>query len=289
MLSRVIELCCVVIVLLAGLLVAGGSAFGQETSSGRCGGPFAGEGVLHSNGLDRHYRVHVPPRISGHDLPLIIALHGRGSTGAALERESGLSGIHAIVAYPQALPGVDGQAAWQGAPYSSSVDDVAFVASLIDHLDRLWCVDDARVHVVGLSNGGGLAAMLGCRLADRLAGYATVAGAFYPEAGGCSPARPVLAVNLHGANDQVVPYEGNPAKGQPAVQGWLRQRAALNGCGDRMREWRQYGVEAQRWASCARGAAVTHYRVVDGGHEWPKHINTAGLIWASLARAGAAV
>ncbi|GAB3293575.1 PHB depolymerase family esterase [Parasphingorhabdus pacifica] len=249
-----------------------------------CGGSFTGTGTLRSGGVERSYRVHVPADAGRKVAPLVIGLHGRGSTGATMERTSGLSELDVIAVYPQALAGKDGQTAWQGAPYSSSVDDVSFINDLINHLEGRFCVDTTRVHAVGLSNGGGFAAMLGCRLSGRLAGYATVAGAFYPGGGDCTPTRPLPVVNVHGTGDRVVRYEGNPSKGQPPVQDWLRERAEHNRCRNEKEGTSHNDVETQRWTSCILGSAVTHYRIVGGRHEWPQHIDTAELIWSGLNR-----
>lgn len=239
-------------------------------------------GSLTSGGIERHYRAHIPPEYN-HDqpAPMLIGLHGRNSSAENLERSSGLSDLGQVVVYPQALVAPDGQTAWAGAPYSPEVDDVAFISDLIDHLDARLCIDPARVYAAGMSNGGGFSAMLGCRLADRLAGYVTVAGAFYPEAGACEPSRPLPLLNFHGTGDTVVPYEGNPDKGQPHIQSWMDERAALNGCqGREPMQTPAPGVELERWYGCA--APVEHYRLLGGAHEWPTTIDTAGLIWSFL-------
>lgn len=287
MLTRLLKLCGVVIVVLAGAVGWSGSALGQTAST--CGGSFTGTGTVRSGGVERSYRVHVPAEAGGKPAPVVIGLHGRGSTAAAMERISGLSALDAIAVYPQALPGKDGQAAWQGAPYSSAVDDIGFINDLLDQLNHRFCVDNTRVYSVGLSNGGGLAAMLGCHLSGRIAGYATVAGAFYPNGGDCDPSRPMPVVNVHGTADPIVRYEGNPAKGQPPVQDWLRERADHHRCHGKEERRQQAGVEVQRWTPCLLAASVTHYRVVGGGHEWPRRLDTAELIWSELTRARLAV
>lgn len=69
-----------------------------------------------------------------------------------------------------------------------ALDDVQFVADLLDDLRRALCVDPARVFVTGKSEGGGLTALPACRLPTRIAAFGTVSGAFYPGPAGIARA-----------------------------------------------------------------------------------------------------
>src|SRR5262249_61300856 len=69
--------------------------------------------------------------------------------------------------------------------------------------ERERCTDGRRIYVTGMSNGGFLASLLGCQLADRLAAVAPVAGA--RDLGDCVPARPMPILLLYGSADAVVP------------------------------------------------------------------------------------
>lgn len=247
------------------------------------------EGTLRSGGFERSYRVQIPPNYTPEKpSPTLIALHGRNSDAHEIAKYPGMSTLDAVVVYPQALVGPNGETAWSGAPYSPDVDDVAFIGDLLDRISRDFCVDTGRAYALGISNGGGLAAMLGCRLADRFAGYATIAGAFYPEAGECHPSRALPLINFHGTRDTVVPYNGDPAKGQPPIPQWLDQRAAINGCRTKAStETPAPNVERERWQSCA--APVEHYRIIEGGHGWPTQVDTSRVVWNFLTTTGTAV
>src|SRR5438067_13610754 len=56
----------------------------------------------------------------------------------------------------------------------AGIDDVAFVRSLIDFVGDQYGVDSSNVTATGISNGGFFAQVLGCRLADPLAGIVPV-------------------------------------------------------------------------------------------------------------------
>jgi polyhydroxybutyrate depolymerase len=224
-----------------------------------------------SGGLDRTYTVHLPahynPRKS---YPLVLSFHGHKRTSQYQEELSGFSALDAISVYPQGLVGTDGETAWTGAPYSAAADDVLLTSDLITKLQKTLCVDANRVFAAGKSNGGGFVGVLACRLASRIAAFAPVSGAFYPQGGACHPSRPVPILDFHGTADTTIPYTGNPEKGLPTIPGWLAAWSTRDGCRFGPVSWTPVkGVVAQKWLACERGATVEHYRVEGAGHVWP--------------------
>ena len=94
-------------------------------------------GVLTFGNLARTYVLHVPP---GPPAGLVINLHGAGMTGA---QQASLTNYNAVangfgfaVAYPDGidLSWADGRGA--SIPDRDRVDDVGFLAALIDRLSR---------------------------------------------------------------------------------------------------------------------------------------------------------
>ncbi|GAA4609548.1 carboxylesterase type B/predicted esterase [Actinoplanes octamycinicus] len=225
--------------------------------------------TLTSGGVQRSYRLHLPDGYR-QDRPtaLILSFHGRTRTAEYQEQLTGMSGLPAILVYPQGTVGNDGQPSWQGAPYSSGADDVQFTSDLITQLQRDLCVDPARVYATGKSNGGGFAALLACRLAGRIAAAAPVSGAFYPQGGACNPVRPVPIIDFHGGADTTIPYAGDATKGLPALPDWLAGWAGRSRCRAGARSSTPVaGVTRLAWPGCA--ADVVHYRVDALGHTWP--------------------
>ncbi|MFE2889347.1 alpha/beta hydrolase family esterase [Streptomyces sp. NPDC059272] len=228
--------------------------------------------TLTVGGLQRTYRVHVPATYTGiNPRSLILSFHGHGRTAAFQESLTQLSTVNALLVYPQGVTGTDGDTAWQGAPYSApGVDDIAFTRALITQLQSDLCVDPLKIYASGKSNGGGFAALVGCRLADRVAAVATVAGAFYPQGGTCQPQRPVPVLDFHGQADTTIPYNGDASKGLPSLPAWLAAWAQRDGCAATPQSSRvKPNVVHQVWSSCAGASTVEHYRIEDGGHVWP--------------------
>ena len=182
---------------------------------------------------------------------------------------------------------------WLGdplAPNSTTIDDRIFVSELLNHLTSTLCIDEKKVYAAGLSNGGGLTGLLMCdaELNRRFAAYATVAGAFYPDASlteglfqaECQPSlngRKLPYLNLHGLNDTVVAYDG--ANNQPPasipVHSWVEGWAKKNQCTSVPAVATVEGgtVTESRWACGSEESAVVH-RAIDGfGHGWPSKKN----------------
>ena len=232
----------------------------------------AGSSAKHSmvsGDLEREYILTLPEDYASRsDWPLIMAFHGRGSTGVEVEGYSRLSDLPAVVAYPfGAFPDdADPRRAWQGAPYSDpEVDDVAFAEDLIDSLDG------EQVFATGKSNGGGLALALACRIPDRITAAAAAAPALYPETReGCLEPSRAPSMIIHGTDDATIPYGGDPDRDLPDIEEWGRDLAKASRCRphpDRTRVGDD--VEYLSWSACPRGGETTVVSVEGGGHVWP--------------------
>lgn len=219
---------------------------------------------------DRSYRVHLPERFSATEYyPVVLYFTGKGTGSVDGERLANLNKLPAIAIYPQASTGKDGYFAWQGAPYSSGDDDVAFVDAMLDRVHSQLCVQRSHVYATGYSNGGGIVSLLSCKLPDRFAAFGIVAGAMYYPAGDCTPERPTPLINIHGDNDPIVPYKGSIVRKLPAIDSWVTERARDNGCALQPSiTYQGNGTYVTTWQFCRNGATVQNIRIQGGGHAW---------------------
>ena len=149
-------------------------------------------------GRERTYALHLPRAVAtGTALPLVLVFHGGGGEGKQMPALTGMNAIADREGFVAAYPdGIDRN--WNDGRYSQAIttqrfnlDDVGFVAALIDELAATLPIDRSRVFATGISNGGMFSQRLGCELADKVAAIAPVAGSL-PEllAPNCAPIPP---------------------------------------------------------------------------------------------------
>lgn len=234
----------------------------------------------YSGGYERSYLVHLPKNFSVHkSYPLILAFAGKGGSAASIEGYSRLDTLPAITVYPQALAGTDGALAWQGAPYSPAVDDVAFIRDVLDRIEGQLCVQKAHIFASGLSNGGGMSWVLSCSLSDRIAAFAMFAGAFYYPEDSCKPERPAAIINIHGDKDTIVPYTGSLTRKLPPIEDWIKQRAHNNGCKSPPTVTQSpFNTTVTTWTNCKNNATVRNILMHGSGHVWPQTLHINGRV-----------
>jgi polyhydroxybutyrate depolymerase len=246
--------------------------------------------TLPSGGAERWYLRHVPPAHDGAEpVPLVVDIHGyaEGAEAHVAQTQLGPFGDEHgfLTVTPQGLGDVP---RWDTQAGSA---DLAFIGELLDHVEETACVDESRVFVTGLSNGGMMTSAVACAYAERVAAVAPVAGLRRPD--GCEPGAPVPVVTFHGTADPFVAYDGGlgpaaarlpapdgsgrtlgdlgvePGGGEPSVPALAAAWAEGNGCeGSPDREAVADDVTRVTFP-CPPEGDVVLYRVDGGGHTWP--------------------
>jgi polyhydroxybutyrate depolymerase len=216
---------------------------------------------LEFEGATRSFLFTVPESYDGATpMPVIVSLHGAGSTADAQATGSGMALLAAERGYFALHPQADGDQTWNVA---SDSRDVRFILGLLDQMEANFPLDASRIFVAGLSNGAGLANRLACDHPDRVAGIAGIAGA-YDGGSDCSPAESVSVLAVHSLSDFVVPYQGAPPD-YPNVGEWAAEWADRNGCGEPGVTENDNGTISE-WTNCSSPVAL--YTLDLGGHTW---------------------
>jgi len=234
---------------------------------------------LQEGNQSRDFRVFRPASALKHP-GLVIVLHGADASGLQIERQSGFDAqadrLGWIAVYPEGY--ADG---WNpfGCCHHPGVDDVAFIADIIDKLTETDGIDATRVFVTGISRGGMMAYRLACELSSKLAAIAPVAGNM-ADAGGnannvdCRPDRPVSVLAIHGSDDPEIPIGGGRSRvvveevsyaPLTDVIAWWRQ---LDGCASYSAVALDGFVTRTTWA-CSQHSEVATVVVSGAGHTWP--------------------
>ena len=262
------------------VLVCFGVSFGAHASAS-LGVDTAG--VLPFGGLNRTYQLHVPAGVD-HPTGLVVNLHGAGMTGASQAAATHYNAVADrygfAVVYPDGIDmsWADGRGA--SVPDRQGVDDVGFLAALIDRLTHDYGIPPGRVFATGMSAGAFMTTRLACDRADVVAAIAPVSGTLGAGTR-CTPSRPVSVLETHGTADPVVPYDGGGmvGRGGPSdieaaptmVNGWRN----VDGCPGAPLEEVAGGVHRLTSGGCADGTEVVLVRIDGGGHVWPADASAA--------------
>ena len=251
----------------------------------------ADQQAIDFGGYKRHYAIEVPSAAqSKGPVPLVLVLHGAGGSGAlALDRyrwRDAAERDNFIAAAPDAMPAFPDRAAhfltnpryWndgssRGRPEHLQIDDIGFIAALIERLETTLPIDRRRIYVTGFSSGAGMTHRLGLELADRIAAIAPISGQAFGER---QPARPLPVLYLVGDQDPLTPLAGGPVRlpwggeqDHPPARNLPDTWARLDHCQS------PPGIETpapqlrlERWAHCAGSTEVLFYTVAGLGHEW---------------------
>lgn len=230
------------------------------------------------DGTERTYQLYLPSSASSDKIPLVVALHPLLLNGCQMQRLTGFDAIAEREGFAVAYPDGIGRR-WD--VVSGGDRDVKFIAALIDELIRQYNIDPARVYAAGASNGAMMCHQLACRIPDRLAAIATVMGTpSQTVLDECQCAKPMPVMIIHGTDDPIVPYAGEPGQFSLAsVAATAEFWAGRNGCAGEpsitpMPDTAPNDnttVDLIRYP-CADNAPVILYRVNGGGHTWPGNI-----------------
>jgi polyhydroxybutyrate depolymerase len=264
--------------------------------------------TLGLDGGTRTFSIHVPAGLDARrPAPLVLAFHGGGQNAWQFE---GFTHLHAksdaagfVLVEPDGTPALGpspipqpspdagvvlevwnaGNCCEYAATRNGNVDDVGFVAEMLDAVEAQICIDPRRVHATGFSNGGMLSHRLACEMSGRIASIVAVSGGSGatdydltpPQAlFACAPPRPVPVLHVHGTQDACYPFDGgwgplSLVTFEPVmttVEGWV----ARNGCGSGPPAVvSNNGAATCSLYPCPHQGDVELCTIDGGGHYWP--------------------
>ena len=257
-------------------------------------------------GLFREFIKYVPQSVNqnGESAPIVFVLHGYTSYDdwifnyANFQTQADEHGF--ILIYPQGSIYQPTQAThWNvgGWTSQSTTDDIDFIDSMIDYLDSNYLVNLNRIYSTGMSNGGFMSYVLACQLSHRIAGIASVTGSMTNETfDECDAKHPTAVMQIHGARDFTVPYEGN--NNMKPIDDVMEYWVNYNACnvmpseiiiedndGDGL------GGTLSVYADCMNDVSVQLYYLEGLGHQWPSiegtrvfDIDSASVIWEFFSK-----
>ena len=255
------------------------------------------------DGQIREYRIHIPKNYTKHQaVPLFVFLHGGG--GDSIQgSKMGLSKVsekHGFIAvYPNAVNKNwnDGRKMELRTDQELRIDDVDFIASVVDRVKKEYNVNAKRVFCAGISNGG----FMTQRMAIEKSHLFAASGLFVASMGSplrerFKPKLPMSMIFINGTDDPLVPYDGGSiqvnllpklnrllgkspeSRGkciatEEVVSMWVKRNAItsepdVTNIPDVNTSDGSH-VAYRLWKGGEQGTAVALYKVIGGGHTIP--------------------
>jgi polyhydroxybutyrate depolymerase len=262
--------------------------FGQQTLN---------KSIIHDN-MQRDYIIHIPSSYNVNTpIPLVFCFHGYTSNASTIMSYANFNYISDtagfIVVYPQGTL-LQGTTHWNvgGWTTGSTTDDVGFSISLLDSISNEYNIDDTRVYSTGMSNGGYMSFLLACQVSDKIAAIASVTGSMTPQTyNACNPQHPTPILQIHGTNDQTVPYIGDPTWTE-SIDDVLQYWVGYNNCNSTptitaiadINQFDGSTAEYIIYDGCDNSVTTEHFKIYGGDHDWPgvwgnMDINASAEVW----------
>jgi len=246
------------------------------------------------DGLKRHYSLHLPKnRENEKNLPLMIVLHGAKGSYKKSEGFTGMNDVADqggfIVTYPNAYHKQWNDGRLPGDTPSYKVDDIHFLLTLMNQLEKKYQTDASRVYLVGFSSGGMMTQRFAMEQPGKVAAIAPIASSIpVPLMNkvtnkGVQPKLPMPVMMVNGTHDPAFPWEGGKTRfagirvGQVSpiettLNYWLTVNGGQQGnvesalLPEKVHDGTQ--VEERIYHTHA-GPEVVLYKITGGGHSWP--------------------
>lgn len=244
------------------------------------------ENVILIAGDERNYSVHLPPNFDAKDQsPLIFVFHGAGENNEKIRTYSQFNRIsdkyRPVVIYGNSLGGVivDNLLTkrWgkSGLIFAQYDNDTEYVQAVIDIALTEFNIDPDKVFLSGFSNGGSFIHHLMCEIPDRITGVALAAPAItLNDLVDCANTKAIPVIHTHGTDDRIVAYNGFLALS--SVSNSLDYYAEKNRCEEEPMltplasiDDGNSTVSKLAYLFCDENFPVVHYRINEGGHNWP--------------------
>jgi len=227
-------------------------------------------------GGDRPAGLIAPAGWDGEEtLPVVFLLHGLGSHAKQQDRYLGFSrevdNQNFLLVLPDGMRrSKDNKRSWNATDYccNPDVDDVAYLTGLMDELERLGA---EAFYFTGHSNGGFMSYRMACEVPERIEAIAGLAGSTWLDLEDCTVGSPMDVLQIHGTDDNTVPFDGKPDK-HPGVRETMERWAERAGCTgsaeeDPLNLVRRPGEDTQRrvW-SCPDEHRVELWSIDGAGH-----------------------
>ena len=222
---------------------------------------------------ERKFLMHLPTNFDFEDAyPVIFFLHGRGGKMEQFPRilNHFVNSHRFIGIYPQGYLN-----SWNLGKEPSKADDIGFILSILDNLEKVQKIKSNNYFAVGFSNGGGLANRLALET-NSFNSIAVLVSQLTEELLNNSNAVNTTSIlQINGLKDKIVPFNGGKTKmghnffsALDSIEHW----AKLSNCEKHQTRFdTAFGNKIHRFPKCPKPLKILLLEVKTSGHFIPPH------------------
>jgi polyhydroxybutyrate depolymerase len=236
------------------------------------------------------------------DAPVIFSFHGGGGTAIANMEYSGFRQIAEsekfILVYPQGQYFSDKDSTgWIFNENNNITDDLFFISEVIDWLYQNKNINLDRIYATGFSVGAIMSYDLACKLSNKIAAAAPVAGTMSTETfETCRPEKSKSIIHIHGESDSVLSPNGNEyiKSFDESLQFWSDFNQCSTSSTSNISDSNDDGYSGTSiiYQNCSNQVLVNGILLENFGHQWPStndqknesDIDAASYIWSFLKK-----
>ncbi len=241
----------------------------------------------------RNYVIKYPDNYQkGQKLPLLIALHGGGSTWKkftngttkkTIQKQANMNGYLLILPEGKNNHWNDGRN--KNIAESDRYNDIKFISLLIDKSISEYLVDADKIFITGMSNGGFMAIRLAIELSDKLKAVSAVAAQMSYANKNLVSKEPISFLLINGTDDPVVPFNGGEMKlfkfsksrgyimsTAKTIEYFVKNSQCSNSVKTSFQNKRKFDkttVTSKSYQECFGQSQVKLVQINGGGHTWP--------------------
>ncbi len=236
------------------------------------------------------------------DAPVIFSFHGGGGTAIANMEYSGFRQIAEsekfILVYPQGQYFSDKDSTgWIFNENNNITDDLFFISEVIDWLYQNKNINLDRIYATGFSVGAIMSYDLACKLSNKIAAAAPVAGTMSTETfETCRPEKSKSIIHIHGESDSVLSPNGNEyiKSFDESLQFWSDFNQCSTSSTSNISDSNDDGYSGTSiiYENCSNQVLVNGILLENFDHQWPStndqkngsDIDAASYIWSFLKK-----
>lgn len=236
------------------------------------------------DGYTRHWFEYIPSTVkanSGQKVPLVVALHGAGQTGAIftsytewykVAEERGFIVVFPTGSLYAPQPAAAPRPGWNMTGDPAQTDDVKFIDEMVKNIKSRYAIDSSRVYISGQSMGSMMTNLLAMRLPNVFAAAASTSGPIlgiskpeYKFPDGINTKYEIPVFIMFGEKDL---FGGGSFKNDPDIKGTMAYWISRNKAGN-VEEPLTYksGIYNHQVWNNAKGIPLVRYSITKGrGH-----------------------